>query len=31
VAFHAPPTAVGPVTLAVLDDACVNLIRIYQD
>jgi predicted enzyme related to lactoylglutathione lyase len=30
VAFTMEPTAMGPVTLAVLDDTCGNLIQIYQ-
>lgn len=30
VAFSAPPTPVGDVTVAVLDDTCGNLIQIYQ-
>ncbi len=30
VAFRTEPTAMGPVTLAVLDDTCGNLIQIVQ-
>jgi hypothetical protein len=30
VAFRSKPTAAGPVTLAVLDDTCGNLIQIQQ-
>lgn len=30
VKFTIPPTAMGPVTLAVFDDTCGNLIQIYQ-
>jgi len=30
VRFHQEPTAMGPVTLAVLDDTCGNLIQIVQ-
>jgi catechol 2,3-dioxygenase-like lactoylglutathione lyase family enzyme len=30
VAFKQPPTPAGPVTLAVFDDTCGNLIQIYQ-
>jgi len=30
VRFHQPPTAAGPVTIAVLDDTCGNLIQIVQ-
>jgi predicted enzyme related to lactoylglutathione lyase len=30
VTFRMPPTAMGPVTIAVLDDTCGNLIQIYQ-
>jgi glyoxylase I family protein len=30
VAFTAPPTAAGPVTIAVFADTCGNLIQIYQ-
>ena len=30
VAFTQPPTAMGPVTTAVLDDTCGNLIQIAQ-
>jgi catechol 2,3-dioxygenase-like lactoylglutathione lyase family enzyme len=30
VKFTQPPTPAGPVTLAVLDDTCGNLIQIYQ-
>ena len=30
VVFHTPPTAMGPVTIAVLDDTCGSLIRLYQ-
>ena len=30
VAFKQPPTPMGPVTTAVFDDTCGNLIQIYQ-
>ena len=30
VVFTQPPTAMGPVTTAVLDDTCGNLIQIHQ-
>jgi glyoxylase I family protein len=30
VAFKQKPTPAGPVTLAVFDDTCGNLIQIYQ-
>jgi glyoxylase I family protein len=30
VAFTTPPTAAGPVTLAVFADTCGNLIQVYQ-
>ncbi|MFL5579529.1 MAG: VOC family protein [Gemmatimonadaceae bacterium] len=30
VAFRKPPTEMGPVTVAVLDDTCGNLIQIHQ-
>ena len=30
VRFHAGPTQAGPVTIAVLDDTCGNLIQIVQ-
>jgi catechol 2,3-dioxygenase-like lactoylglutathione lyase family enzyme len=30
VAFHTEPTAIGPTTVAVLDDTCGNLIQLYQ-
>ena len=30
VAFRTEPTQMGPTTLAVFDDACGNLIQIYQ-
>lgn len=30
VSFVMPPTTMGDVTLAVLDDTCGNLIQIYQ-
>jgi catechol 2,3-dioxygenase-like lactoylglutathione lyase family enzyme len=30
VAFHTGPTAMGPATVAVLDDTCGNLIQLYQ-
>jgi catechol 2,3-dioxygenase-like lactoylglutathione lyase family enzyme len=30
VVFTAPPTASGPVTIAVFADTCGNLIQIYQ-
>ncbi len=30
VAFHTEPTAMGPVTIAVFDDTCGNLIQIVQ-
>jgi len=30
VQFTRPPTVMGPVTLAVLDDTCGNLIQIVQ-
>lgn len=28
--FHTEPTQTGPVTIAVFDDTCGNLIQIYQ-
>lgn len=30
VEFRSGPTAMGPVTIAVFDDTCGNLIQIYQ-
>ncbi|MEW6211446.1 MAG: VOC family protein [Acidobacteriota bacterium] len=30
VVFRTEPTSVGPVTIAVFDDTCGNLIQIYQ-
>jgi catechol 2,3-dioxygenase-like lactoylglutathione lyase family enzyme len=30
VQFTQPPTAMGPVTTAVFDDTCGNLIQLYQ-
>lgn len=30
VTFTTPPTPMGPVTIAVLDDTCGNLIQLYQ-
>jgi glyoxylase I family protein len=30
VVFTQPPTAAGPVTLAILSDTCGNLIQLYQ-
>lgn len=30
VVFKTPPTKAGPVTIAVLDDTCGNLIQLYQ-
>ena len=30
VEFTRPPTAMGPVTIAVLNDTCGNLIQLYQ-
>jgi catechol 2,3-dioxygenase-like lactoylglutathione lyase family enzyme len=30
VVFRTPPTAMGPVTIAVFDDTCGNLIQIFQ-
>ena len=30
VVFRSEPTSMGPVTLAVFDDTCGNLIQIYQ-
>ncbi|TFG94232.1 MAG: VOC family protein [Calditrichales bacterium] len=30
VEFAAPPAAMGPVTIAVFNDTCGNLIQIYQ-
>lgn len=30
VGFRSPPTAAGPVTFAMLEDACGNLIQLYQ-
>ena len=30
VEFTTPPTAAGPVTIAVLLDTCGNLIQLYQ-
>lgn len=29
--FELPPTATGPVTVAVLDDTCGNYIQLYQE
>lgn len=31
VQFELPPTATGPVTVAVLDDTCGNFIQLYQE
>lgn len=30
VVFHMEPTTTGPVTAAVFDDTCGNLIQLYQ-
>jgi predicted enzyme related to lactoylglutathione lyase len=30
VAFHTPPTKMGPVTIAMFEDTCGNLIQIAQ-
>ena len=30
VAFHMPPTKMGPVTIAIFEDTCGNLIKIVQ-
>jgi catechol 2,3-dioxygenase-like lactoylglutathione lyase family enzyme len=30
VAFRTPPTPAGPVTVAVFDDTCGNLIQLHQ-
>ena len=30
VVFRTKPTSAGPVTLAVFEDTCGNLIQIYQ-
>jgi catechol 2,3-dioxygenase-like lactoylglutathione lyase family enzyme len=30
VAFRTPPTPMGPVTVAVFDDTCGNLIQLHQ-
>ncbi|HEY7547648.1 MAG TPA: VOC family protein, partial [Blastocatellia bacterium] len=30
VVFRTPPTNAGPVTIAIFDDTCGNLIQIYQ-
>ena len=30
VVFRSPPTAAGPVTMAVLEDTCGNLIQLFQ-
>ena len=30
VVFNRPPTKAGPVTIAVFDDTCGNLIQLYQ-
>lgn len=30
VAFKTPPTHMGPVTVAVFEDTCGNLIQVYQ-
>jgi predicted enzyme related to lactoylglutathione lyase len=30
VAFRSPPTSMGPVTIAVFDDTCGNLIQLHQ-
>lgn len=30
VVFRTPPTAMGPVTLAVFEDTCGNLIQLHQ-
>jgi catechol 2,3-dioxygenase-like lactoylglutathione lyase family enzyme len=31
VRFHKEPTVMGPVTIAVFDDTCGNLIQIHQE
>lgn len=31
VEFQTPPTAMGPITIAVFDDTCGNLIQIVQE
>jgi len=31
VVFKSEPTKMGPVTIAIFDDTCGNLIQIYQD
>lgn len=31
VQFQTPPTEMGPVTVAVFDDTCGNLIQIVQN
>ncbi len=31
VKFNIPPTPMGPVSIAVFDDTCGNLIQIYQE
>jgi hypothetical protein len=30
VTFQTPPTAMRPVTIAIVHDTCANLIQIYQ-
>jgi glyoxylase I family protein len=30
VVFKTPPTKAGPVTIALLDDTCGNLVQLYQ-
>jgi predicted enzyme related to lactoylglutathione lyase len=30
VAFHTPPTKMGPVTIAIFEDTCGNLIQVAQ-
>lgn len=30
VAFRTPPTPMGPVTIAVFEDTCGNLLQVYQ-
>ena len=30
VAFRTPPMSAGPVTIAVFDDTCGNLIQLFQ-
>jgi hypothetical protein len=29
-AFHKPPTKMGPVTIAIFEDTCGNLIQIAE-